>query len=201
MVLDTSPGRSARTSISRFPRPNAAGFTSKIVPVVPADCKPAPRQLRDGASSQGHPSRRRLPPTEPAAAAAETEAAASTETKRRPRKPAAPAEPRSSAAVKATAKTVAGQAERRAEPRPPKARRTGSFVVQVAALSDADKAKQMRSRLPPPASRPILKWSRPQGRRDPRARRAVCHARGRGEGARAAQGDRARRQGGAQIAP
>jgi DedD protein len=136
MVLDSEPRPVSQDVNIKIPAPDSGGFTSKVAPAP--QLKPAP-QLETAPAVK--PSGTTAAPTEPAAAAAKHEAVASTE-KTPAAKPAAPAEP-PAPAVKSTAKTVAAKEPAAKTAKAP----NGHFVVQVAALSDAEKAKQMRQQI------------------------------------------------------
>jgi len=137
MVLDSEPRPVSQDVNIKIPAPDSGGFTSKVAPAP--QLKPA-AQL-ETAPAAVKPSGTTAAPTEPAAAAAKHEAVASTE-KTPAAKPAAPAEP-PAPAVKSPAKAVAAKEPAAKTEKVP----NGHFVVQVAALSDAEKAKQMRQQI------------------------------------------------------
>lgn len=128
MVLDNEPKPLTQDIDIRIPSPESAGpFTSKVVPVPespgakPPTAKPAPD------SKPVPPSSEAKPPAKPEASVASTDSAPKPVASPRPEKtPAAPA-----AEVPAS-KTAAAPAS------------SGKFVIQVVALSDAAKAKQMQ---------------------------------------------------------
>lgn len=140
MVLDHEPKPVSQDISIQIPSQNAGTFTSKIVPVVPG-----------GAESKDTPA-----PQVPAVTAVPKDSAAA------PAKAAA-AEPKPRAAETKPAAKVAPATDFEAAPpkqaavpdAKPKAkpatkaegRDNGKFVVQVAALTDADKAKQMREQI------------------------------------------------------
>jgi len=137
MVLDSEPRPVSQDVNIKIPAPDSGGFTTKVAPGP--QLKPAP-QL-ETAPAAVKPSGTTAPATEPAAAPEKHEAVASTE-KPPAAKPAAPAEP-PAPVVKPPAKAVAAK-----EPAGKTAKaQNGHFVVQVAALSDAEKAKQMRQQI------------------------------------------------------
>lgn len=138
MVLDSEPRPVSQDVNIKIPAPDSGGFTSKVAPAP--QLKSAPK-LETAPAVAVKPSGTTAAPTEPAAAAAKHEAAASTE-KPPAAKPAAPAEP-PAPAVKSPAKTVAAKEPAAKTAKAP----NGHFVVQVAALSDAEKAKQMRQQI------------------------------------------------------
>ena len=126
MVLDNEPKPLTQDIDIRIPSPESAGpFTSKVVPVPespsakPPTAKPAP---------EGKPT---PPPTE-AKPPAKPQASASSE----PPKPDPTTKPEKTAAAPA--------AERPASKASPAPAPSGKFVIQVVALSDAAKARQMQ---------------------------------------------------------
>lgn len=138
MVLDSEPRPVSQDVNIKIPAPDSGGFTSKVAPVP--QLKPATRPETAPAATVKSSGTTAVP-TEQTAAAAKHEAVASAE-KPPDAKPAAPAETPASA-VKAPGKTVAAK-----EPAAKTAKaQNGHFVVQVAALSDAEKAKQMRQQI------------------------------------------------------
>jgi DedD protein len=160
MVLDHEPKPVSQDISIQIPSQNAGTFTSKIVPVVPgsAESKGAPAPDAPSAAPltppQTPPKVATAPATPPAArdseaapakaAGAESKppvaepkpkvkAPLSTDTEAAPQKPAVAEKPKSKVKLK-----PAGKAE---------GRDNGGFVVQVAALTDADKARQMREQI------------------------------------------------------
>jgi DedD protein len=124
MVLDSEPRSVSQDVNIRIPATDSGGFTSKVAPAP--QLKPAP-QLQTAPAAAAKPSGTTAAATEPVAAAA---------------KPAAPAEP-PAPAVKTPAKTVVPKEPADKTAKAP----NGEFVVQIAALSDAAKAKQMRQQI------------------------------------------------------
>lgn len=125
MVLDKEPKPVGQDIEIKIPSPESGAFKSKIVPAEPAtQSKPAAK-----------------PP------AAATKPEATPEAQGQPAMPPAETKPAAVAAVKETPreKTDAGKkatpATQKAAPQP------GTFVVQVAALSDAAKAKQIQQKI------------------------------------------------------
>lgn len=123
MVLDSEPRPVGREVSVRIPSPDAGPFAGQIAP-LPAEkgVKPAPKPDATVAAEG----------TKPAALAPAGEAAPAPEKAKQPAKPA----PKKEAA----------------KPKPkPKARPAksadGQFVVQVIALADADRARQMQERI------------------------------------------------------
>ncbi|MCW5605950.1 MAG: SPOR domain-containing protein [Burkholderiales bacterium] len=120
MVLDTEPKPVINPEVNiKIPSPDSGAFTAKVTPIGPAPDAPA----------------KKVEP-ESAAPAAATEKPA-------PQPPGKPA-PAKKAPVKAAEKT---QTTKDAPPKAPAAKAAGQFVVQVAALSDPAKAKQMQQRI------------------------------------------------------
>ena len=127
MVLDNEPKPLTQDIDIRIPSPESAGpFTSKVVPVPespsakPSTAKPAPEA-------------KPTPPAPEAKLTAKPQASASSES---PPKPDPAAKPEKTAAAPA--------AERPASKTSPAPAPSGKFVIQVVALSDAAKAKQMQ---------------------------------------------------------
>jgi DedD protein len=134
MVLDSEPKPVSQEIDIRIPSPDSAGsFTSKVVPVPAPDSRPAPK-----------------PP-----AVAKTEPAATVESKA-PKVPP-PAAPdatihEGASAKEAVAQPKTGNKAQSAGPPAKKAAavpatKSGKYVVQIAALSDAGKAKQMQEKI------------------------------------------------------
>jgi len=130
MILDHEPKQPQQDISIQIPSSDSGTFTSKIVPTVPGSPpgKPATKPPLDA-----------VPPKPEPAAQAERKAPATDAEAPAPVKAAEPKSP-------APAKT--------AEPRAPSASATqavpsgkGEFVVQVAALNDAAKAKQMQEQI------------------------------------------------------
>ncbi len=157
MVLDHEPRPVSQDINVQIPSPNSATYTSKIVPVVPGAPGPG------GKTIVIEPE-----PSSPAVAAAP--ATAPTKSEARPQTPppdydseAAPAPAKKAAEkaappktqpvapppVVAVAKPVAPSAPpaQAAPPAPAEAKATGGFVVQVAALNDVGKAKEMQGKM------------------------------------------------------
>ena len=161
MVLDHEPRPVSQDINIQIPSQNAGTFTSKIVPVVlpgGADSKAEPAPAESAAPTKPEPAKTAAQPS-----AKDHEAA--------PVK--APVAASKAAAAEAKAKPVARRRRTTPKPRHPSSRRpkrqpsrrpaeatakpeakaksakadSGAFVVQVAALTDADKAKQMREQI------------------------------------------------------
>lgn len=171
MVLDHEPQPVNQDIAIQIPSQNAGTFTSKIVPVVPgaaekqgetpAAARPAPAarapekvsekapekapEKATAAADKGAPAEKA--PTVPAPKATPLAAGVDSE--------AAPAEARPKPAVEAKAKAEAKpksdvKAKAAAEAKPStksESKEGGGFVVQVAALTDADKAAQLRDQI------------------------------------------------------
>jgi DedD protein len=145
MVLDHDPKPISQDVSIRIPAPNSSTFTSKIVPVVPAS--------PDIASSTGPAS---VDGVKGGSARSESVAAAppAYDTEAAPPKPASAdrsgaekaksGEKSAAVAVTGAKSSPAPRAEEKAQIQ---ARSSGGFVVQVAALTDAGKAKEMQQRI------------------------------------------------------
>ncbi len=122
MVLDHEPKPVKQDISIQIPSPDSGAFTSKIVPVMPAapDAKSAAKPAAESRAKSETPAADEPPKVAAAAPVAPAPPAHDTEAAP-PRKPA-PAKPAPKPAAK-------------------------SFVVQVAALNDADKARQMHEQI------------------------------------------------------
>ncbi|HKA39301.1 MAG TPA: SPOR domain-containing protein [Burkholderiales bacterium] len=122
MVLDSEPKPVGREISVRIPSPDAGPFAGQIAP-LPAqkDGKTAAKAPESAPAAEGKAS---------VAAAAPQESA-----------PAAEAKP-----VQAAPRKEAAKPKPKPKPKPAKAAE-GQFVVQVIALADADKARQMQERI------------------------------------------------------
>jgi len=150
MVLDHEPKPVSQDINIQIPSPGSGTFTSKIVPLPPG-----PQDGKPAASATNEPAKSGAPAAAPApgpvaAAPAEKPAAESPQAPPAydteaapPKKAAEPPKPQAKAAPKPAAKSA--PAPRAEEKEKPAAKAAGGFVVQVAALGDADKAKQMRN--------------------------------------------------------
>jgi DedD protein len=127
MVLDSEPKPVSRDISVQIPSPDAGTFTSKVVP-LPAS------KAATGASK-----------------AAESKAAARPVEEQK--SAAAPPVPPSPEPVKSAPKETAKESPKPAKAAPAKAPKTaakpagGQFAVQVIALADAEKAKQMQAKI------------------------------------------------------
>ena len=119
MVLDSEPRPAGREVSVRIPSPDAEPFAGQIAP-LPAEkgAKPAPKVDTTAAAPETKP---------PAPVPAEEAAPAPEQAKPAPKKEAAKPKPKPKA-------------------KPAKAAE-GQFVVQVIALADADRARQMQERI------------------------------------------------------
>lgn len=123
MVLDSEPKPAGREVAVQIPSPDSGTFTSKVAPL------PAPK----------------APDGKAAAAPAGEAPAAAKDVAKEPVKPAAQPE---KTATAATAAKEPAKIKPKAKPAKPAARPAqGQYVVQVIALADADKAKQMQQRI------------------------------------------------------
>ncbi|MBI4195501.1 MAG: SPOR domain-containing protein [Betaproteobacteria bacterium] len=124
MVLDSEPKPVSQDLEIRIPSPDAGKFTTKVVPVAPAPGTAPARKPSAAVKPEATPA----PP--PAASVAKPAAGA-------PEKDAAPLP------AKAEVKPAAQEPTSKA----PTTGTGGRFVVQVVALSDAQKAKQMQQQI------------------------------------------------------
>lgn len=146
MALDHEP-KSVNQDISiRIPSSSSGTFTSKLVPMPDAKSVAKPSSetpVKPATSVRGDAPKAAAAPAAKSAAEVPTSPAFDTESAP-PKKPAA-------GQPKAQAKPVAKLPAKRA-PAPkaaaqPAAKSAGGYVVQVAALNDADKAKQMQEQI------------------------------------------------------
>lgn len=163
MVLDHEPKPVSQDVSIKIPSPDSSAFTSKIVPVVPA-AKPAPDAPKPEAPATAEPA---APPPPVKSEAPKVAAPAKSEPPKvaavaPDAKPVVPpandteaAPPKESAPEKAVAPAKPAVAEQpkvaqKAEPVEkikPAAKGVAGYVVQVVALNDPDKAKQMRDQI------------------------------------------------------
>lgn len=130
MVLDSEPKPAGKEVSIQIPTPDSGTFTSKVVPLAPApDSKLAAKPPADGKPAP-------KPPVE--------------------EKKAAPAEPAPAPEAKPEPKPPAKEAPKKAQPKPkpkPKPAAKASkpanepYVVQVIALADAGRAREMQQQL------------------------------------------------------
>ncbi|MEO7728551.1 MAG: SPOR domain-containing protein [Burkholderiales bacterium] len=159
MVLDHEPKPVSQDVSIKIPSPDSGAFTSKIVPVAPAvKAAPAPAAKSEvPAQAEAALTPAPKPETPKAAAASAAKAApvsvppAYDTEAAPPRKAAdkvaavAPAKPLAKPVVDANAK--AAETPKPAEKIKPAVKGAAGYVVQVAALNDADKARQMRDQI------------------------------------------------------
>jgi DedD protein len=148
MVLDHEPKPVSQDVSIRIPSPDSSAFTSKIVPVAPAPKpppevpakseSPTPADPPAPAKSEAPKVAAILPAAKPAAAPPENDTEAAP-----PKK--APAE--KVAAPKPAAKPAPVEQPKPAEKVKPVTKGAATFVVQVAALNDPEKARQMRDQI------------------------------------------------------
>lgn len=129
MVLDSEPKPTSQEINIQIPSQDAKGFTSKVVPLAP------PSKVAEKPAAKA---------AEPVKDAAVTEKPASkpepkNETKPLPEKPAAKVAEK--APEKPPEKASAKAAEKAPAPKP------GTFFIQVTALADVDKAKQVQRQM------------------------------------------------------
>ncbi len=127
MVLDSEPRPAGQEVTVKIPSPDSSGFTSKVVP-LPPDSKATPK----------------APPAPPAKAPVE-------EAKKVAATPSAPDPPKEVPAPALKTETeIAKPPPPKPQPKPaPKKAKPaeGKFVVQVIALADAGRAKQMQEQI------------------------------------------------------
>lgn len=162
MVLDHEPKSVSQDISIQIPSQNAGTFTSKIVPVVPggSDSKAEPAAPAAPVAAPVEPPKVASAPIVPPAAKdseaappkapvtekkAEPKVEVKTETKAKPKAP--PVVDAEAAPAKPAAAVAEPKPKPKAKPAKAEAKDSGSFVVQVAALTDADKAKQMREQI------------------------------------------------------
>jgi DedD protein len=123
MVLDPEPQPTSQDINIKIPAPDSKGFTSKVVPLAP----PAKNDKGDKAGKDDKPK-----PTEaPAAKVPEPASAATVAEKPAPK--AVTEKPAAKVPEKAPEKAVAAK--------------PGTFFIQVTALADTDRAKQVQQRI------------------------------------------------------
>jgi DedD protein len=131
MVLDTEPRPLTGEVSIKIPSPDSGEFTSRVVPVAPGDAK-APPASRLSTEMKSAPK----PPSQPPAAAKTVPEKVAKAPSEQPAKPAARPE--------APAKSPKPPAR---QPAAPQKAGAPPFVVQVIALADADKARQIQSQI------------------------------------------------------
>ena len=128
MVLDTEPKPLGQSVDIQIPSPDAGSFTSKVVPLAPPTT-PAPKEASKASAKPAAPE------------TSKQQGAKTAVHEPQPAPPTGPAaEPRKGAASTAPTKAASAPSEKSAAA-------AKGFVVQVAALSDADKAKALHDKL------------------------------------------------------
>jgi len=127
MVLDTEPKPVTRDITVRIPSPDSGTFTSKVLP-APKDGKLASKAADGKAAAK--------PIEERKSVAASSDPASPESVKEAPR-----------ATAKETPKPAKAAPAKPAKAPKPAAAPEGQFVVQVIALADAEKAKQMQAKI------------------------------------------------------
>jgi DedD protein len=140
MVLDSEPKPAGQPISVQIPSPDSGGFTSKAVPLAgPPELKTPPQQpgqAQPSGADAKKPVAGTAPVEQTTAPAAESPAAAS-EAVKQPVKPGKAAEAETpKPPVKKTEKTASAAKSK-----------DGRYVVQVIALADAGKAKQMQQQI------------------------------------------------------
>ena len=136
MFLDHEPKQVKQDISIQIPSPDSGAFKSKIVPMAPGTpgSKPSSKPASEPPSKPAPPKPEVAQAAPAAAKSAETVPPAH-DTEAAPPKPSAPAKAASAAKTPPAPATAAAPAGK------------SGFVVQVAALSDADKAKQMQQKI------------------------------------------------------
>ncbi len=129
MVLDSEPKPTSHEISIQIPSPDAKGFTSKVVPLTPPVKGDAKAPEKAPAKS-----------AEPGKGAAAEDTASKAAEKSPPPKPVA-----EKAVAKAPEKAAEKAPEKAAEKAP--APKPGTFFIQVTALADVDRAKQVQQRI------------------------------------------------------
>ncbi|HYK15218.1 MAG TPA: SPOR domain-containing protein [Burkholderiales bacterium] len=150
MVLDHEPKPVSQDVSIKIPSPDAGVFTSKIVPLAPSQKSAPPPKTEAAVPSQ--------PAVEPPVAKADAPKVAAApkpaaevivpppnDTEASPPKKAAPAKSAEKPVAAEPVKTV--EKAKAADKAKPPAKGAAGYVVQVAALNDPDKAKQMRDQI------------------------------------------------------
>ena len=165
MVLDHEPKPVSQDVSIRIPSPDAGVFTSKIVPVVPAQKSPPAAKSEAAAPTEAPAPKAESPKIESTKAESPKVAAIAPvakqpaegatppvyDTEASPPKKAAPE--KAAALVKPAENPVAVEPVKAVEKPTPaektkvSAKGAAGYVVQVAALNDPDKAKQMRDQI------------------------------------------------------
>ena len=139
MVLDNEPKPVSQDIDIRIPSPDAGAFKSKIVPIAPApDGKPAPKSPA-GAAARPEGARKDAPGSRGVPVASDAPATKSGAAKAGPNVAKAPV-PQDTAKPPATAEVPKAEAAKQESA-------TGSHVVQVAALLNAERAAAIQERI------------------------------------------------------
>lgn len=144
MVLDSEPKPTSQEINIQIPSPDAKGFTSKVVP-IPA---PSAKGAMEGKSETSATDK-------PAAQATDTPAVKAIDTPAAKAPPAvakkaAPTAPESSQDTATTAKPAPKPTPEKASVKAPEkalAPKPGTFYIQVTALADADRARQVQRQI------------------------------------------------------
>ena len=147
MVLDHEPKPVSQDVSIQIPSPNAGTFTSKIVPVVPRASDTKSRDKPRSELSTKHEGT-----AVPVAGSAADAAPPAYDTEAAPPVKAAPQKPMAQAKTVSKPPKSEGQPIAAEKPKAPdqtksEVKDSGVFVVQVAALNDADKARQMQEQI------------------------------------------------------
>ena len=151
MVLDHEPKPVSQDISIRIPAPDSGIFTSKIAPAPPG--APGAKSAPDPAPPAKSDLDQNIPPKTAAAtpvAKPSTELPPAYDTEAAPPKKAVPEQPKPQAkpAPPSPAKISSPVAQEKPTAAPPgEVKSAGGFVVQVAALNDADKAKQIQAQI------------------------------------------------------
>lgn len=136
MILDSEPRPVSQNINIQIPSPDAGVLSAKPAPLKPPEAAAGKPEAATETKADPKP-----PAKAETQAAPKAEAKPKTEAKARPVKEAAPKTAAAQPVAKSAAKPEAKSAE------PPKPATAGSFVVQVMALSDAERAKAMQSKI------------------------------------------------------
>jgi len=147
MVLDHEPKPVSQDVSIQIPSPNAGTFTSKIVPVVPRASDTKSRDKPRSELSTKHEGT-----AVPVAGSAADAAPPAYDTEAAPPVKAAPQKPMAQAKTvskppKSEAQPIAAEKPKAPDQTKSEVKDSGVFVVQVAALNDADKARQMQEQI------------------------------------------------------
>ena len=149
MVLDHEPKPVSQDVSIKIPSPDAGVFTSKIVPVAPAQnsaSSPKPNVPAQPAAAPQPPVKADAPKAAAAKPLADAAVPPAHDTEAAPPQKAAPAAKAAAKPAGAEKAAVAAQAKP-ADKTKSSAKGAAGYIVQVAALTDPDKAKQMRDQI------------------------------------------------------